>query len=292
MHSKKNLSGYIFIIPAALIYFTVIVLPAVYSFYLSFFKWNGIGPNRKFVGLNNYYHILFEDVIFERAALNNTIWILLVLTITVGFALSMALLLNRQFRGRTLFRGILYFPYVLSGVMVAIIWTWVYHPQLGLISGFLQLFNLQEYYSSPLAGVKTAFFAIYAAALWQGFGAPMILFLAGLKTIPVELYEAATIDGANRSQTFINITIPMLRETFVIVFATQIISAMKLYDIVYAMTEGGPANRTHTMATWMVRQTFIFANVGKGTSIAVVMVLVLMVVIIPYVMFMAKDTGK
>jgi raffinose/stachyose/melibiose transport system permease protein len=117
----------------------------------------------------------------------------------------------------------------------------------------------------------------------------MVLFLAGLNTIPRELYEAATIDGCNKFQTFRYITIPMLKETFVIVFALQIISSVKVYDIIMAMTEGGPANRSHTMATWMVNQTFTFANIGTGTAIAVIMVLVLMVAIIPFVLFMARD---
>ena len=145
----------------------------------------------------------------------------------------------------------------------------------------LKVFNLQKYYFSPISKANTALLGVYIAALWQGFGAPMIIFLAGLNTIPKELYEAATIDGAHK--------IPMHREAFVVVFATQIILSMKVYDIIRAMTEGGPAQRTQTMATWMVNQTFTFAKVGTGTAIAVMMVLVLMAVIIPFVLFMAKE---
>ena len=117
----------------------------------------------------------------------------------------------------------------------------------------------------------------------------MILFLAGLQTIPKELFEAATIDGANALQTFFLIKIPMLKETFVIVISIQIISAMKVFGIIFSMTWGGPANSTHSMATYMINQTFIYTNVGKGTAIAVIMVAVLMFVIIPFVTYMAKD---
>jgi raffinose/stachyose/melibiose transport system permease protein len=138
------------------------------------------------------------------------------------------------------FRGGFYFPYVLSGVIVAIIWSWVYHPQLGLIANLAGVFGFGGSAKALLADTRTAFFAVYAAALWQGVGAPMVLFLAGLQTIPRDLFEAATIDGTNKFQAFIHVTIPMLRETFVVVFATQIITSMKVYDLIYAMTGGGP----------------------------------------------------
>lgn len=289
MQQAKKLNRYAFILPSAIIYLGVIVVPAFYSLYLSFFKWNGIAPIKKFVGFKNYSNLILYDQVFARAALNNVLWIALSMTITVSFALSIALLINRDFKGRVVFRGIFYFPYVLSGVIVAIIWTWIYHTQLGLLPGLLKLIGLGEIYKSPIANTKTALIGVYVAALWQGFGAPMILFLAGLKTIPLELYEAATIDGAHKVQTLFRITIPLLRETFVIVFATQIITSMKVFDIVRAMTDGGPAQRTQTMATWMVFQTFQLAKYGSGTAIAVIMVLVLMVVVIPFVLFMAKE---
>ncbi len=272
-----------------MLYLGVIVVPVAYSFYLSLFKWNGVSPHKKFVGLLNYFNVITKDETFAIAARNNIIWILLTMLFTVSVALALALLLNREFRGRIFFRGCFYFPYILSGVTVAIIWSWIYHPHLGLITNLASIAGWGEYSKALLADTRTALYAVYVAALWQGVGAPMVLFLAGLQTIPKELFEAATIDGANKFQVFLNITIPMLRETFVIVFATQIISSMKVYDIIYAMTGGGPANSTQTMATWMVMQTFTFANVGMGTAIACIMVLVLMVVIIPFVLFMAKE---
>jgi raffinose/stachyose/melibiose transport system permease protein len=211
------------------------------------------------------------------------------MTFTVAIALLFALLLNQRFKGRAIFRGIFYFPYVLSAVIVGTIWTWIYHPQLGLITNLLDIFGLQV--KPFLADPKTAFLAIYAAGLWQAYGAPMVLFLAGLQTIPYELYEAARIDGANVFQTFFKVTIPMLKETFVIVFATQIITSVKIFDIVMAMTLGepSPANKTHTMATWMIKQSFVFTHAGRGAAIACIMVLVLMAVIIPFVLYMAKD---
>jgi raffinose/stachyose/melibiose transport system permease protein len=199
------------------------------------------------------------------------------------------MLLNRSFKGRVVFRGIFYFPYVLSGVIVGIIWSWIYQPQLGLITNMMNFLHLGNYSKAFLADTKTAFYAVYLAGLWQGIGAPMILFLSGLQTVPNDLYEAAAIDGAGKFRTFFSITIPMLRETFVIVFALQVISAVKVYDIIYAMTGGGPAQSTQVMATWMVTQSFRFSNIGQGTAIACIMLLVLMIVIIPFVLFMARE---
>ncbi len=286
---KTGHSPYWFLAPAAALYAGVIVVPVFYSFYLSLFKWNGVSPRKKFVGLQNYVNVIANDETFLTAARNNIVWIVLTMLFTVGVALALALLLNRSFRGRVFFRGGFYFPYVLSGVIVAIIWSWVYHPQLGLIANLAASFGFGGAAKALLADTRTAFFAVYAAALWQGVGAPMVLFLAGLQTIPRDLFEAATIDGTNKFQAFIHVTIPMLRETFVVVFATQIITSMKVYDLIYAMTGGGPADSTQTMATWMVMQTFTFANVGMGTAIACIMVLVLMTVVIPFVLFMAKE---
>ncbi len=286
--NKKSITNYFFLMPAAVIYFCIIVIPAFYSLYLSFFKWNGVSP-KIFVGIQNYINVITKDQVFKIALRNNIVWILLVMIFTVTIALCLAMLINRSFRGRVFFRGIFYSSYILSGIVVAIIWRWMYHPQLGLINGILRTLGMPGLAKAWLADPKIAFFAVYVAALWQGVGAPMILFLAGLQTIPKELQDAAYIDGATKLRSFFSIIIPMLKETFVIVFATQIISAMKVFDIIYGMTGGGPAQSTQTMATWMVLQTFSFSNIGIGTTISWIMTISLMIVIIPFALFMARD---
>lgn len=277
-----------FILPAILIYSFIIVIPSLYSLYLSVFSWDGVGK-KAFVGLKNYVDLFINDSVFITSVKNNVIWTLLTMIFTVFVALMLAVVLNRQFRGRILFRGIVYFPYVLSGIVVAIVWRWIYQPQLGFINGFLKSIGLAGLTHAWLSDIKIALYAVYIAALWQGVGAPMILFLAGLQTVPKDCIEAAIIDGCGIFSTFIRITIPLLKETFVIVFATQIVAAMKVFDIVFAMTGGGPAQSTQTLATWMYQQTFMFSNLGIGSAISWIMVIVLMIVIIPYVLYMAKD---
>lgn len=280
---------YLFLLPAFIAYSAIIIAPAFYSFYLSFFKWNGIAAKKIFVGFSNYTNLITKDETFQIAIKNNVIWVILTIVFTICISLLFAMLINRQFQGRTLLRAVLYFPFVLSTVIVAITWAWVYQPQLGLFNGIMNLLGLPQFTKSWLADIDSAFFAVFVASCWHNIGSPMILFLAGLQTIPKELYEAAVMDGANKVQTFLHITIPRLHETFVIVGATQIISALKVYDLIRTMTNGGPANQTQTVATYMVTQSFTYANVGIGSAMAWILVFVLMIIVIPYIIFMAKE---
>lgn len=283
-----TIKPWLFILPALLIYLMIIFVPSLYTFYLSFFKWNGVAPDKTFVGLGNYLDLLLRDAVFMKALWNNVLWTIGSLTIILGFGLMLALLLNKKIKGRIVFRGIFYFPYVLSGVIVATIWTWMYNPSQGFFNKLLELVGLESWASAWLADPKIALYAVFVAAIWNGVGQPMVLFLAGLQTIPQDPYEAATIDGAKPYQMFWNITLPLLRETFIIVVAITMVASMKVYDIVYAMTGGGPAESTHVLASWMYFQTFKFANIGAGSAISMFLVFITMIVIIPYVYYTTK----
>ncbi|GIP57093.1 sugar ABC transporter permease [Paenibacillus woosongensis] len=279
-----------FLLPALLIYLAVIVAPSLYTLQLSFYKWNGISPDKQFVGLQNYIYLLTEDTVFQTALKNNVLWLAGSLTIIIGLGLLFALLLNRKIKGRSLFRGVFYFPYVLSGIIVALMWTWLYHPTRGFFNTVLEAIGLGNLAHTWLADPKTALYAVFIAAVWQGVGLPMVLFLAGLQSIPKDCYEAAIIDGARPMQSFRFITIPLLSETFVIVFATTMVNAMKVYDIIYGMTAGGPAQSTQVLSSWMYYQTFKFNNIGVGSAISWFLVLVAMAVIIPYVFYTNKKS--
>lgn len=285
---KKRKSRYGFMVPGLLIYCTIIIVPALYSISLSLFKWNGIGE-RTFVGLKNYVNLFTKDVVFQTALKNNLIWIFLTLVLTTSLALMLAMLLNNSFKGRVIYRAIFYFPYMLSWVVVGIVWKWIYNPGIGFLDEILAAVGLGDLNAGWLSNPKMALYCVFIAALWQGVGQPMLYFLAGLQAIPQELYEAAKVDGAGKVSLFINITIPQLKETLVIVFATLVIAAMKVYDVVYVMTNGGPANSTQTLASYMYSQTFSFSNLGTGSTIATIMMVIMMVIIIPYVLFTTKE---
>ena len=285
---KTDIKSYLFLLPAFIIFSSVVIAPTIYSFYLSFFSWNGIGE-KTFVALDNYLNLFLEDAVFLTALKNNFVWILLTIVFTVSLSLMLAVVLNRSFKGRVVYRAIFYVPYMLSWVVVGVIWKWMYNPNMGFINEFFEMIGLESLKVSWLSEPKIALYCVYFAALWQGVGQPMILFLSGLQTIPTDILEAATIDGASRVKAFFYITIPMLKETFVVVFATLIIAAMKLYDIIKVMTGGGPGNATETLATYMYSQTFMYNNFGKGSAVASTMFLMMILIIVPYVIYTAKE---
>ena len=285
---KQKKSRLLFMAPALLIYCFVVILSSVYSLYLSFFKWNGLGE-MKFVGLKNYINLFTKDQVFKTALTNNLIWIVLTLVFTMTIALLLAVLLNRNMKGRIIYRSIFYFPYMLSWIVIGIVWRWIYNPNIGFLDEILRLLNLEHLSIVWLSEPKIALYCVFIAALWQGVGQPMVYFMAGLQGVPQELYEAAEIDGATAISKFFYITIPQLKETFIIVFATLTISAMKVYDVVYVMTGGGPANSTQTLASYMYNQTFNFSNLGTGSAIASVMMIIMMVIIVPYVSYTTRE---
>jgi raffinose/stachyose/melibiose transport system permease protein len=268
----------------------VVVYPMIYSAYLSLFRWDGISPTKVFVGLQNYVTLLMENDVFWIALKNNAIWLVAALLLPTSIGLGFALLLNSRFRGSHVFRSIFYFPAVLSLAVVGLIWTWIYHPTLGLANQSLSAMGLKALARNWLSDPQIAIYPVIIAATWNAVGLPMLLFLAGLQTVPLELLEAAKIDGAGPIRRFVHVTFPLLRETTLIVLAITAINALKAYDIVYAMTNGGPANRTQLLSTWMYFLTYNFNTVGQGTAIAVILFSLTLIFAIPYIRFMTRKT--
>lgn len=284
---KTEKSAWLFMLPAAIIYLSVIVIPVFYSLYISLFKWNGIGE-MSFVGLDNYVNLFSGDKTFHTALVNNLIWIVLTIVVTMTVSLAFAVILNKKFKGRTFFRGFFYFPCVIAPIAVAIIWRWIYNPNIGFINQFFQAIGI-DFSQQWISNQDTSLYAVFIAALWQAIGQPMILFLAGLQAISPDVLEAATIDGAGGVKRFFYITLPLLKDTFVIVIATLITAALKVYDVVQGLTGGGPNDATQMLSTYMYSQVFQYNNVGYGTAVACIMVIMMMVVIVPYVSFTAKE---
>ena len=239
-----------------------------------------------FVGFGNYVN-LFKDAIFIKALANNLIWTALSLFFIMTVALWFAVILNKQFRGRTFFRGFFYFPTVIAMIAVAVIWRWIYNPSFGFINEFFRLLGInftQDWISSKNASL----YAVFVASLWRSIGQPMIFFLAGLQTVPPDVLEAAYIDGASNVRRFFTIVIPMMKETFVIVIANLIINALRVFDIIMGLTGGGPDSATEMLSTYMYSHTFRYNNVGYGSAIAILMVIFMLIVIIPFIKFTAE----
>ena len=279
---------WLFLAPALLIYTVVVVYPMVYSLYLSLFQWDGISPTKIFVGLGNYVILFTQNDVFWIALKNNAIWLVFALLLPTSIGLGLALILNTKFRGSNIFRSIFYFPAVLSLAVVGLIWTWIYQPDLGLLNQVLGSIGLKSLQRNWLSDPVIAIYPVIIAATWNAVGLPMLLYLAGLQTIPEELHEAAKVEGAGPIKRFIYVTFPLLRETTLIVLAITAINALKAYDIIYAMTNGGPANRTQLLSTWMYFLTYNYNQVGLGTAIAVVLFSLTLIFAIPYIRFMTR----
>ena len=283
--SRSDKKAYLFMLPGFLIYVSVIIFPVFYSLYISFHSGTGIG-GMEFVGLQNYVNMT-KDEVFWMSFKHTIIWLILTIIVTMTVSLGLALLLTRNFRGRTFFRGLFYFPSVVATVAVGIIWRWIYNPQLGFINQFFKVIGL-DYKQTWISDYNVALYALFAASLWQAVGQSMILFIAGLQTVSSEVLEAASIDGANPVKKFFFVTMPLMKDTFIIVIATLLIGGMKVYDIVKSLTDGGPNNATQVLASYMYNQVYAYNNVGYGTAIAIVMVLLMMIVIVPYLLYTAK----
>lgn len=279
---------WVFLAPALVIYSVVVVYPMLYSAYLSFFRWDGVAPKKTFVGFQNYITLLTHNEVFWIALKNNAIWLVAALLVPTSIGLGLALALNSRFRGSHIFRSIFYFPAVLSLAVVGLIWTWIYHPDLGLANQLLDAVGLKLLKRNWLSDPQIAIYPVILAATWNAVGLPMLLFLAGLQTIPPELHEAAKVEGAAPLQRFWHVTFPLLRETTLIVLAITSINALKAYDIIYAMTNGGPANRTQLLSTWMYFLTYNYNEVGLGTAIAVVLFSLTLIFAIPYIRMMTR----
>jgi len=285
----QGLGPWLFLAPALIIYVTVIVYPMAYSAYLSLHRWDGVNPVKTFVGLANYRVLFTANRVFWIALENNVIWTLISLVLPTGIGLALALVLNQRFAGSSFFRSVFYFPAILSLSVVGLIWTWMYHPSLGLINQTLDWLGLGEFGRSWLSEPGIALYAVLAAATWHNAGLPMLLYLAGLQTIPREILESAKLEGASPLQSFWYVTFPMLRETTLVVVAITAINSLKVYDIIYVMTYGGPANQTQVLGTWMYFQTYNFNNVGLGTAIAVVLFGLTLIFAIPYTRYMGRN---
>ncbi len=281
---------YLFLLPALLLYTAFVVYPMFNSLYISFTNWDGLSPTKTFVGLKNYQHI-FTDQVAITAFENNLIWTAVTLVAPTVLGLLLALGLNQRFPGRILYRSIFYAPGILPLVGVAALWAWMYDPNVGLINTFLRNVGLGGLAQPWLGQPNLALPAVMAAAVWQGLGFPMVLYLAGLQGIPAEQYEAARVDGANALGRFWHITLPWLTETHIIVITLGVIGSFRVFDLIYAMTYGGPGTATQVLASWMYFNTFQYYHAGYGSALAWVIALISLVVTIPYLRVMTRRSG-
>lgn len=282
-----------YLIPAIVLYAWFLLYPMIDSVRLSFFSWSGFRTEQPtWVGVDNYVRLFTQDAVFWTAFRNSVIWVILSLLVPTVIALLLALGLNRKMIGRNLMRAIFYIPAVFASITVAAMWRWIYNPTIGFVNQLLTQVGLGDWAQSWLGDPQFALGSIFVANIWQAVGFSMVLFLAGLQSVPVELVEAAKLDGANAWQRFLAVTIPALRPTTVVVVILTIINSLKVFDLVVGMTGGGPAQSTQVLALWSYTQSFTNHQFGMGGAVATVLLLVTLALVIPYMAWSMKGEER
>lgn len=266
----------LFLLPALSLFLLFVIYPIFRSIYFSMFDWNGLGPAVDFVGLQNFKEIL-NDQVFLKAVRN----VLLIILFSVGaqlpLALALAVMVGRDLPGRGIFRTIFFMPYVLSEINVAIMWMLLYNPDpdRGLLNAVVVLLGGETI--GWLSSTNLVLLSIFIALTWKYFGFHMLLYLAGLQNIPLELEEAATIDGANSFQNFYYITLPLLGSTIRTSVYLSVLGSIQQFILVWIMTKGGPVNASETLATYMYRFGFVRFQLGYGSAVAIYMFLLCLI---------------
>lgn len=263
--------------------------PAIQGVLLSFVKWNGMSPAEP-VGLANFV-TLSTDNIFIGALRNTAVWLVLFGGLSFALGLGIALLFQAERRGVSIYRTAVFLPMVFSLVVTALIWNAIYQPA-GILNETLRAIGLESWTRLWLGDPNTALYAIIVAALWRQIGYVMVLFLAGLKAIDPTLLEAARVDGASAWQRFRYITLPQLRSVNLVVISILVIDALRSFDIVYAMTNGGPFRSSELLSTYMYSTAFTGRQLGYASAIAVVIFLLALGVIISYLVRAFSDSKE
>ncbi|MFF1506742.1 carbohydrate ABC transporter permease [Streptomyces sp. NPDC058326] len=265
-----------FLVPALVLFLVFVLAPIVVAVYTGFFTWGGIGPMDDFVGFANYTR-LFDDQVFLGDLGRGLYLIILSITVQLPFALFTAVLLNQRLRGRAVYRMLFFAPYVLSEVVTAVLFTMVFLPGDGMADHLVGAIGLEGLQGRWLADPSTVMPTLFVVMIWKYFGFHMMLFLAGLQSIPAEILEAASIDGAGALQRFRYVTLPLLGPTIRISVFLSVIGSIQLFDLVWVMTAGGPNHSSETMAISMFQFGFKRYQVGYASAISVVLFVISMV---------------
>ena len=262
-------TGYLMVLPAVIAVGVFMIYPIGSTVVLSFYRWPGVGE-RTFVGFANYVQA-FSDPIARRAFMNNVFYSAGIVANGAFVGLILAHILATGVRGRIVFQTIFFFPRLVTQVIVAVVWSWIYHPRFGLVNVILRAVGLGEFAIGWLGDPSWALPAVLVAAGWTYFGFCMVIFMAAFGSTNPDLRDAAHIDGAGPFRVFFSVIVPQIRSVIVMVVVYTIIDSFKVFDIIYMMTGGGPGDRTQIMATYLYRESFRLHSFGYGATLAVIL---------------------
>jgi ABC-type sugar transport system permease subunit len=280
--TKRQL-GVLLSLPALIMILGVVGYPLVYSVYITFHNMNfaraGLGP--EFVGLKNYVRV-FEKADFWKAFLRSSLFVVYDLFVGMPLGLAIAILLNQRFRFRGVSRATILLPYVLSGTVLGLIWKWIYNPNHGALNALLQQLGLISEYVAWLAEPTRALHMVILVNLWQGTPWAIIMYLAGLQTIPTELYDAAKVDGASAWQTIFKVTLPLLTPITLAMLVLKTVWTFQVFDIVWVLTRGGPASATQVVSYFIYYSSFFQLKFGYAAAMSYVLLGIILVLVVIY----------
>jgi raffinose/stachyose/melibiose transport system permease protein len=272
IHSSRPL---LFVLPAAILFLIFYMVPAFLTLRYSFTRWDGYSPDVEFVGLQNYQTLITADPVFTSTVSNSLRFMLVVVVFQTLFSLILGLMLVRNTKTGVALRTLYFFPTILSSISVGLIWLFMYDPFFGLINYIFREVGLTTFQPSWLGNEKIALYSLAATQVWFHTGQMMVVYVAGLQQIPQELYEAASVDGANAWRKFVSITWPLLLPTTILVMAYTTLQSFRAFELVWSMTQGGPGGSTEILPTLIYRTGMLNLNVGLATAQSVVFMLLI-----------------
>jgi raffinose/stachyose/melibiose transport system permease protein len=278
LQGQRSLTGWLMTVPAIVLVAMFIFWPLVRGVWVSFHRWDGLSDFMEWVGLRNYINVFNDGIYWDSVA--HTFQYAIGITIAKNvLALALAVMLNRKLRGQAVFRVATFLPVVMSFVVVGILWSWIFNPTFGLLNGALTALGQEHLIAGWLSDPNLALWSVMAVDVWKWTGFHVVIILAGLQSIPAELDEAASLDGAGRGRVFWHITLPMLRPVLSFSILMSLVGGFVAnYDLVKVMTGGGPNHATEVALTWIVNTTLVGLNVGKANAMSVVLFLLVIVV--------------
>lgn len=287
---RKRLEIALFVTPALALIALFVAWPVATAVRFSLYRWKGFGPLSDFVGLENYRRVLSDEV-FTDAVVHNLVIVVGSIIVQLPLGVAIALLLNRRMRGQGLLRTIIFVPYVLAEVIAGVVWFQLLQPQYGLVDAALARIGLEGPAQGWLGTPEYALWTVLVVLTWKYLGLAVLLFLAGMQSVPEEIYESAQLDGASWWQTQWRITIPLLGPTIRTWCFLSMIGSLQLFDMVWILTGGGPADATTTMATYLVNEGTKRHNYGIAGAASVVLFVIAFVMALTYqLLVLRRDT--
>lgn len=281
---RTRLHLLLFLLPGLALYGGLFIVPTLTGLYYSFTNWDGVSPSYQFVGTANYVDS-FNSIVFRKAFGNNIKFMLVVVLAQTFISLVLALILVRNTRTHIALRALYFLPAILSTVSVGIVWSFMYDPSIGMVNTGLQELGASAATRNWIGDPKLALYSVAAVQVWAHAGQMMIVFIAGLQAIPVELYEAAKMDGGGRWETFRQITWPLLAPSATIVVAYTTIQSFKAFDLIFTMTDGGPNYATEILSTYIYHTAF--GSYSFGLASAASMMFLVLLALLTFLQFKA-----